>query len=451
MFFLVMQFLWKYVDDLMGKGLEWYVIAELLFYASANLVPMALPMAILLSSIMTFGNLGESNELTAMKSAGLSLTKIMRPLTTFIVILSIGAFFFSNYTWPVANLRFRALINDIQQQKPTLTLNAGVFYNDIPDFSIFVKEKNNSDESFKNIWIFDQTHPNPFNKRDLYADEGQLMKTDNGDHLYFHLFDGKIYQELDRSNVKNSKWPFMKMKFREGTIHFDMQAFKLQRTDVDVFRSHFEMMNMEQLETAEDSLRAHLEERRNDFSVFIANHFMVFRPLQVKQKDSSKISATAYQWKKLSDKEKKNSIGYALQKARDIQQVYTGVKEEVRGRMEYINKHRIEWHRKLTLSFACVILFFIGVPLGAIIRKGGLGAPLVASVLLFILFYIISISGEKMAKSEVIDPFTGMWLSTFILAPVSILLTWSGNRDSKLFAREFYISKWRALSRKRKN
>lgn len=449
MFFLVMQFLWKYVDDLMGKGLEWYVVAELLFYASANLVPMALPIAILLSSIMTFGNLAESNELTAMKSAGLSLTRIMRPLTVFIFLISIGAFFFSNYTWPVANLKFRALINDIQEQKPTLALNPGTFYNDIPGYSIYAKEKNNSDESFKEIFIFDQSHPNALLKRDLYAEQGQLLKTDNGDHLYFTLIDGRIYQEMDPSSVKNAKYPFMKMSFKEGVLHFDMEAFKLQRTDVDVFRSHFEMMNMEQLEIAEDSLRSHLAQRREDFSKFITNEFMIYRPVQVRQADSSSLVPTAFLWKNLEKKEKANAVSVALTKAREINRVYTGLKDEVRGRNEYINKHRIEWHRKLTLSFACVILFFIGAPLGAIIRKGGLGAPMVASVLLFIFFYIVSISGEKMAKSEVMDPFWGMWLSTFVLAPFSFLLTWSSNRDSKLFTKDFYISKFRFLRRRK--
>lgn len=462
MIFLIMQFLWKYVDDLMGKGLEWYVIAELLFYASANLVPMALPLAILLSSIMLFGNLGESSELTAMKSSGLSLLRIMRPLTIFIFLLSFAAFLFANYLWPVANMKFRSLIFDIQQQKPSLSLNEKSFYNDIPGYSIRIMEKNKKGDEFKDVLIFDHSEGNVVYKRDIWAEGGSIEQINGGKAMIFHLTNGKIYQEVQPRMVKGGVYPYQKIYFKRANLNFDLSAFQLQRTNVDVYNTHYEMLNMEQLATQEDSLKVEMRRKKEELARNIERRYLLFRKagsaqdpeivatgsiipvLKPNSVDTNLLAATPSKpilqsFEARSREDKKRIVDGALNMARGNVDYLIGRRDEFNGRDEFIQRHRLEWHRKLTLSVACIILFFIGAPLGAIIRKGGLGAPIVASTLLFILYYIISITGEKMAKSGVIDPFWGMWISSIILFPVGFFLTYKSNRDSTLFDLDFYL------------
>lgn len=478
MVFLILQFLWKYVDDLMGKGLEWYVVAELLFYASANLVPMALPLAILLSSIMVFGNLGESSELTAMRSAGLSLMRIMRPLIIFIAFISISAFFFANYLWPVANMKFRSLIFDIQNQKPALTLTERRFYNDIPGFSIRVMEKTKEGSHFKDILIYDHSTGNVNFKRDIWAESGNLEKINGGKGMLFHLNNGKIYEEVQGRMMKGGIFPYQKIQFKKASLYFDLSSFQLQRTDVQVFNTHYEMMNMAQLASAEDSLRMNLYEKRKEMSDNFARRFLIFRPVGnfdpthpvavptltlnkvANQKpilksanDSiqpSSVNHSFVPFREQHGEQRTRTLASAQSMARNSLEYILGRKEEFTGREEFIQRHRLEWHRKLTLSVACFILFFIGAPLGAIIRKGGLGTPIVASTILFIFYYILSISGEKMAKANVLDPFWGMWMSSFILFPVGLYLTWKSNNDSALFDKDFYLRLFR-IKRLRKS
>jgi lipopolysaccharide export system permease protein len=480
MIFLILQFLWKYVDDLMGKGLDWTIIIELLFYASANLVPMALPLAILLSSIMTFGNLGESSELTAMKSAGLSLMRIMRPLTYFIILIAIGAFLFFNYVWPVANLKFRALIVDIQQQKPTMTITEKSFYNNIPGFSIRVMEKSKDGEEMSDILIYDHSNMNVTYKRDVWAEKGHIEQINQGNAMIFHLENGKIYEEVHPSVMKGGTYPFQTLHFKKAGLFFDLSEFKLQRTDMEVYSNHYELMNMAQLSVMEDSLRNTLLGKRADLAKNFMMRFLTYRyhsdsistpkdtvlqaetaidttpkPLALNKPGlmlstpdtASKAKFLVFQpgvpFQKRDLNEKRRLASNALNQARNSASFVTNLREEFRGREEFIQRHRLEWHRKMTLSVACIILFFIGAPLGAIIRKGGLGAPIVASTLLFIFYYILSIVGEKMAKSGAIDPAWGMWMSSIILFPVGFFLTWKSNNDSKLFDRDFYLRLFR--------
>ncbi len=444
MVFLIMLFLWKYVDELMGKGLPWYVIFELLFYASANIVPMALPLAILLSSIMTFGNLAESSELTAMRSAGLSLLRIMQPLTTFIVIVAIAAFGFANYLWPVANLKFRSLLWDIQQQKPTMNLKEAIFYNDIPGYSIRAMRKNKTGETLEDVLIYDHTNPSAIYKRDIWAEKGKLIQTDDGELLIFHLYNGKIYEEVEPRTLRGGSYPSQKITFTEAKLNFDLSAFKLQRTDVELFRSHYEMLNLKQLAVMEDSLYRNLLDRKANYTDNFDRRFLVYR-------DTLRMHVKAENpWSHLGPGEKRRSVETALSLARNAQEFIRGSGNEFRDRMQYIQKHQLEWHRKLTLPFACLILFFIGAPMGAIIRKGGIGAPMVASILFFLLYYVISISGEKMARTGVLTPFWGMWISTFILFPIGVFLTYKSNRDSKLFDRDYYLRLFRLKRKIRK-
>lgn len=442
MIFLILQFLWKYVDDLMGKGLPWITIAELLFYASANLVPMALPLAILLSSIMTFGNLAENSELTAMKSSGMSLMRIMRPLILFIGVLSVGAFFFANNVFPVANMKFRSLIFDIQQQKPTLTIREGIFYNDIPGFSIYVEKKSTDGNSMEDILIYDHQQHSSRYKRSIVAEKGKILQSKESHFMIFHLSNGQVYQELEPGQVKGKAFGFQHLKFKEGDFNFDLSDFELQRTDVDVFKDHYEMLNLSQLASQEDTLKIKLKFREQEFTDVTSKRFLPFRIAH--QNDS--IHHDFYQeFGQLNKSIQFMRLNEALNNARNLKQNGIDYEGNYLGAKEQIARHRLEWHRKLTLSVACLILFFIGAPLGAIIRKGGLGAPIVASTILFIFYYILSIAGEKMSKSAVVDPFWGMWLSSFILFPIGFFLTYKSNNDSTLFDKDFYIRILRAF------
>jgi lipopolysaccharide export system permease protein len=446
MVFLILQFLWKYVDDLMGKGLSISIIAELLLYASANLVPMALPLAILLSSIMTFGNLGESSELTAMKSAGLSLLKIMRPLIIFTFLLSIAAFLFANYTWPVANLKFKSLLFDIQEKKPTLSLKEKMFYTDIPGYSIRVGKKYPNGTDFDNLLIYDNSAQNYFYKRDIVAEKGSMKNNEEESYMQLHLYNGKIYQELDPGIAKSTNQPFQRIYFKEGILTFDLSSLRLQRTSAELYQGHYEMLNMQQLAKISDSLKYAAAERLKENSQEIKNRFLVFR-----YKDTAVINQTkdVLRYRELDSIKQKYALNEALNQASSILQTVNWHREEYEARIQNIARHDIEWHRKITIPFACFVLFFVGAPLGAIIRKGGMGAPIVVSTVLFIFYYILSISGEKMAKSYVLSPFTGMWLSAIILVPVAAWLTYSSNNDSKLFDNDFYINLFRKIKLKK--
>lgn len=249
-----MQFLWKYIDDLMGKGLEWSVITRLLFYASANLVPMALPLAILLSSIMTMGNLAESNELTALKSAGLSLLKIMVPLSVMIGILSFTAFIFSNNIWPVANLKFKSLLYDVTQQKPTFNITEGAFYKELDGFAIRVKSKDVKTNTLNTVRIYNHSGIRESKRKSIDAEKGLMEQSSDKRYLYFTLDNGYVYEEQNTRHFDNNSHPFIKTKFEKARVKFDLSVFNLQRTDEDLWKEEYEMLNLKQINTALDSM-----------------------------------------------------------------------------------------------------------------------------------------------------------------------------------------------------
>ncbi len=431
LFIFLMQFVWKYIDDFVGKGLDGFVIAELLFYASANLVPMSLPLAILLSSIMTMGNLAEQYELVAMKASGLSLMRVMMPLMIFIGIVSMGAFYFNNIISPYANLKFKSLLWDVTHKKPTLELREGVFYNGIDGYSIRVAEKDNETNSLTDVLIYQHDKENPGNKRVIRAREGQMLKTAGSRDLVLHLKDGVSYDELTTRKTEN--YPHIKSRFKEDFITMDLSGFDLQRTDEDLWKSHMKMLSMAQLREAIDSLNVQRDSRQDDFERYMDRSLSIA--------DSTKLIAdtSVVLFTDLNNMEKRQVVNVAMNMTRNAKNYMNRTKEEITGRAEYIDKHKIEWHRKLILSFACIILFFIGAPLGAIIKKGGLGLPVIFSVLFFLIFHITSISGEKMVESGALSPFLGMWMSSAILLPIAIFLTYKAAKDAPLFDRDTYV------------
>lgn len=438
-----MQFVWKYIDDFVGKGLDGFLIAELLFYASANLVPMSLPLAILLSSIMTMGSLAEHYELVSMKSSGLSLPRIMAPLIILICFVSLGAFYFNNTVSPYANLKFKSLLWDVTQKKPTMELREGVFYNGIDGYSIRISDKQEDTDILGDILIYKHDRENPGNRNVIRAETGEMKKQPGSQNLVLHLKNGVSYDEV--AVRKNDNIPHIKSRFEEDFITMDLSGFDLQRTDEDLWKSHMKMLSMRQLKLAIDSLNVQKEVRKADFLRYMDRSIAITDSTELVS-DSSYVSFAG-----LTNVEKRQVTSVAINMTRNAKNYMNRTKEEISGREEYINKHKIEWHRKLILSFACIILFFIGAPLGAIIKKGGLGLPVIFSVLFFLIFHITSISGEKMVESGALSPLAGMWFSSMILLPIAIFLTTKAAKDAALFDRDTYVKFFDLLARLFKN
>ncbi len=425
-----MQFVWKWVDDFMGKGLELTVILELLLYASANLVNICLPLAVLLSSIMTFGNLAENFELTALKSAGISLIRIMFPLTMFVVLLTFGAFYFANNISPVATLKFKSLLYDITQAKPGIELRDGIFYNGIEGYSIRVSHNDRETGDLNDMLIYDHAKKQTGNRTVIRAEKGRMEQTDDKRFLILTLYDGYSYDESGSDQSKKSDYPLVRNHFEKDILRIDMSGFLLQRSDEDQWKNHMQMLTMGQLRESIDSLYSLYDKREEDYFTYI-NRTVGLRN-DSNETDFSSITPDDY-FAGLDYQMKRRTVNIALNVVQNNENHTKAVHQEMENRITYITRHFNEWHRKLTLPFACMVFFFIGAPLGALIKKGGLGLPVVISVLFFLLFHITSITGEKMAKTGVIDSFSGMWLSTFILLPISVFLTLRATRDASLF------------------
>ncbi len=437
-FVLLMQFLWKYIDDLVGKGLEITILAELIFYASATFVPMALPLAILLSSLMTFGNLGEYYELTALKASGVSLQRIMMPLIVVSVIISVTAFVFSNNILPIANLKFRTLLYDIRHQRPDINIQPGIFYKGIDNYVIKIAGKNYKTKMMYKLMVYDHTDNNG-NTNITVSDSATMHVSTDENNMILTMYNGSKYEELpeERKQVVNMTYPHRHSTFDKETIALDLSGFGLKRTNEDLFKDNQEMLNITQLMNAVDSLTVAFEKRKEFFgkNLLLSTYF----------KRENKIDSiaivldTIYKYdidsvyESFELKERKKIIDMASNFARSAQTYVSTTVLDYEFRDRYIIKHNIEWHRKFSLSFACLVLFFIGAPLGAIIKKGGFGMPVVVAVVFFIFYYVIMIVGEKTAKEGIITVYQGMWLSAFILLPVGIFLTSKATTDSVIF------------------
>lgn len=462
MFILVMQFFWKYIDDLMGKGLSISVIAELLFYVSASLIPLALPLAILLSSIMTFGNLAENNELTALKSSGLSLYRIIKPLAAVVLIIALFTFYFSNYVIPVANLKWHSLIFDIQNTKISSIITPGVYSKELDGYVIKVDE--GTDSEFKGIIIHDQTSPNEL--KTIRAKEGKIYKSENGKDLFFELRNGSVVEELDpqpptftpdgkKHNVKSR--PSRRTRFDQATYKIDLSGFDLNRSREELFKDKHEMMNVFQInfvmdsinDKGQDVLKGFVDRIKTDHPYFLAHSFLentspnIIDDLEVTAPD------TLINFNDLTKTEKINAIRNAQSKLRNKNKNLQSQKEFLISMENDMDSYMIEFNRKFALTVAIIILFFIGAPLGAIVRRGGFGAPVVIAALLFMVYFVLITIGESLATSGTVSPFLGMWFSSFILAPIAVYLMISAANDSPLLGRET-LSRINFFKRKKK-
>lgn len=447
MFMLIMQFLWKYIDDLMGKGIDTLLILELFFYVSASLIPLALPLAMLLSSIMTMGNLAENNELTALKSAGMSLFKIMRPLTFVVIFISFCTFLFSNFVIPVANLKWRSLIYDIQETKIATILTPGVYTTVLDGYAIKIKEGN--DKEFKDITIHD--HTDPLIVKTVKAEKGEVFKSKNGSYLFFKLSNGNVFEELvsnqsTETGKTGSFYPSRRSSFSNATYKIDLTGFKINRTDEDLFKNEYEMWNVFQINHALDSIQDGAMKIRENFIKSIKLEHVYFqsktKPLKPIQ-DSLKREASTinlFSISKLNKNDLINSYQNIISKIRRKNQNLDSQKEFFSSFQNSLNLFETEFHKKFALTFAIVVLFFVGAPLGAIVKKGGFGAPVVIAALLFMMYYVLTEVGMGLAESKTVSPFIGIWLATFVLAPIAFILMRAASLDAKVFDKKLWIN-----------
>lgn len=446
-FVLVMQFLWKYVDDLVGKGLNTGILLELLLYASARLVPMALPLAILVASIMTLGSFGEHFELTAIKSSGVSLLRFIRALALFVIGLSLFAFFFSNNLLPKANLKFGALLYDIRHQKPTVAIKPGIFYSGIDGFYIRVEDKDDETNSLYKITVYDHTSGKG-NDHVITAEKGQMLQDEEATTLTLRLENGKQYREIDPQEPQPEKrYEMVSTQFKSWEKKFDLSAFKLSRTDENFFKDLKQMLNLQQLYDEIDTI--HSEERQllAGFNNYLIPYYAFKRMGADTVSHAHETAPVAQAGGYLADltsydqRTKIQILEKAMNKARNIKNFADVTAKQMSYKSKDYTTHMIEVYRKFTLSVACLVLFFIGAPLGSIIRKGGLGWPLFYSVIFFILYHVTGMIGEKLAENNVLTAFGGMWLSTAVLLPMGLFLTMKATSDSKIFSIDYY-TKW---------
>lgn len=435
-FFLLMQFLWKYIDDLVGKGVEWYYLLELLFYTSASLVPLALPISVLLSSLMTFGTMGEYNELAALKSAGVSLTRTMRPLIVLMLFICVGAFLFSNYVMPVANLKGETLLRNISTMKPALNIRAGVFYGGIEGYSIKIGEKYGPNENqLRDVYIYDHTSKEG-NRKVIVAKNGEMNLTEDEQYLYLDLDKGTSYEEiLPESRKDRVRHPFVRSSFEKARIRFDLSSF--QSGDLrQVRQKSFQMLNTGQLIEASDSLNLKLADRRSSVIRSFRSKYGFESNIDL---EGQNLGSTDNVISPLSEAMQRRAVENALRLARAQRAYLDQLAQEFNWREKVIARYYLEWHKKFSLSFAVLVLFFIGAPLGAIIRKGGIGLPVVVSVCIFIVYHTMSFSMEKLGRELVWEPVRAMWTASFILLPIGIFLTYKSATDSALFNMEVYL------------
>lgn len=448
-FILLMQFVWMHVNDLVGKGVEIKVLAEFFIYAVTSVVPLALPLAILLASLMTFGNLGEKFELTAMKAAGVSLFRIMRPLAIAIAFVSVGAFMFSNYVLPVSQVKLWALIFSLKQKSPELDIPQGEFYDGIEGYNIYVRRKAPQTGMLYDMMIYDYSEGFR-NASVMVADSGRIFFTDDKKYLILHLYSGESFENLDRNQQRatNSEKniPYRRESFaqKQMLIDFDME---FDRYNEDVLADQHVSKDVVELVQSIDSVQLLAHDRSKEQSRTLVNN-RYFGRERVANRDvdmweGAKELYAGYDvdslYGRFSDDERYRALSAAIEKAKAQRDQIDYNALMLNDYQRYIRKHEIELYRKFTLAFACLIFFFIGAPLGAITRKGGLGAPVVISVVMFIIYYIIDNTGYKMAREALWPCWAGMWLSSMVLLPIGIFLTYKAATDSALFNPEVWM------------
>lgn len=451
LFIVLMQFLWKHIEDLVGKGLSIDVIGELFFYAALTMVPMALPLAVLLASLMTFGNLGEKFELTAIKAAGISLFRIMRPLIIFMVFLAIGAFFFQNNVLPVAQTKMWTLLFSMRQKSPEVEIPERGFYDQIPGMNLYIEKKNRDTGMLYDLIIYDISRGLD-NSRVILADSGKMNFTEDKTHLFLHLYNGEMFENLkdNAMGASSSNYlPFRRESFLDKQIYFTFDA-NFNRMDESTMRNQYVGKNIAELRHSIDSIQHVVDSIGDNYASDIVSqpYVSVQSTSRMRKKDGEIVTTRMPEvaagseinidtvFAGTSIRSSRSYITHALNRAKRQRQDYEFRSTLLVEQAKNMRRHDIEMQRKFTLSFACLIFFFIGAPLGAIIKKGGIGTPLVISVFLFIIYFIVDNMGYKMARDGKTEVWIGIWLSSMVLLPMGVFFTYKAVGDSQVFDTE---------------
>lgn len=460
LFIVLMQFLWKSIDDLVGKGLSVGIIAELFFYAAITMVPTALPLAVLLASLMVFGNLGEKFELTAMKASGISLFRIMRPLMIFMICLSIGAFFFQNDILPIAKTKMWTLTFSVRQKSPEVEIPVRSFYDQIPNLNLYTESKNPETGMLYGMIIYDLSRGYD-NTRVILADSGRFNFTEDKTKLLLHLYSGEMFENMRDNSMgaSSSRYlPFRREHFTDKQVYFPFDA-NFNRLDEEGMRSQYIGQNASQLIHSIDSIGHEVDSVGAIYAHEIRTlPYYGISPRTETMPDGSRRNMTppTVVMEKPIDIDSiylargpgmaKSYLNQALSKAKRQKQEYLYRSLALEEQAKLMRRHDIELQRKFTLSFACIIFFFIGAPLGAIIKKGGLGTPLVISVLLFIIYFLIDNAGYKMARDGKVPVWEGIWLSSLALLPLGVFFTYKAVGDSAVFNIDAYKNFFRRIA-----
>lgn len=449
MFILVMQFMWRYIDELVGKGLTFGVICELMMYAAATLIPMGLPLATLLASIMTMGNMGENYELLALKSAGISLPNIMKPLFWVVLVVSIASFFVSNNLVPYATQKIYSIIYDIRQQKQTMEFKDGIFFNGIENMSIRVSKQDAQTRLLTDVLIYDNRKING-DMTTTVADSGYINLSEDKRFLLVTLYNGETYEET-RSHNWSRENTFRHHTFESQRGIIPLEGFDFQRSDESLFGSSSRSQNIKELTRGIDSLElANSRSISRSYEPLLRTSLFPLMPqlgqdsIPIEKYD--RVLAANDSLSTLSTRDLRGLYGTALGKARTAKSNHSFDEKVSKSTLTSLYLFQVEWHRKLSVPVSVMIFFLIGAPLGAIIRKGGLGTPIVVSVLFFVVYYIVSITGEKMAREGTWASSSGMWISTLILLPIAVYLTYKATNDSNLLNSEWYYAQYKKVS-----
>lgn len=429
------------MDELIGKGFGVILILKMLVYMSTTLVPLALPLAVLLASIMTFGNLGENYELVAIKSSGVSLLRIMRPLFVVMIFISGIAFFVSNNLIPVASLKAYTLLYDLRNSKLSLSMREGQFNNEINGYSIRVGSKSKDGKLIKDIIIYDNS-AGIGNDKLILAKEGEMISSADKRYLIFRLRDGWRYEEAINGKGGTNSYSQIRMHFKESDKVFDMSSFKVQKTDENTMKGGQAMMNVAQLNVNIDSVKRSIPREAERYGYELKNYLTIksddSAALKAKLKTSKTNNFEGLFLNTVPDSLKRRVLEIAESQARSTK-LYTDVtSKSIELFNNQLTSYLVEWHRKFSLSIACLLLYLIGAPLGAIIRKGGIGMPLIVAVIFFVAYFITSKTGESLSTTNKVPPYFGMWLSSLMLLPFAFVFIRAARNDSKMFSKEWY-------------
>lgn len=431
-FILLMQFLWKYVDDMVGKGLEWSVILELLFFAAMNILQMSLPLSILCASIFVYGNLGESNELIAIKAAGVSLFRMMMPLIIFNVFVAGFGFVYSNNILPYSNLRLWSLMYDVRNQRPEMNIKEGIFFDGIDQVRLKIAEKNPETNMMYDVMIYDHRN-NLGNTNVTIADSARMDVINEGRYLQFMLYSGRRYEDVSEgvdAKTMREKNPFQVQEFSKQQALFELESFGFNRTDMDLFRHNSQMQNTLQLRATIDSLQeTFMFRNQRSFDYFFTQYFFKSRSKSFSGGSVVGIDTT---FKSFNNAYKEQALTRALSYARSSENYLTTAIDNNESQDMTINKHRIELHKKFILALGCFIMFFVGAPFGSIVRKGGLGVPIIFSFFFYLSYYVLSMFGERAVKAVELPAYQGMWISTAVILVLGIYFTYMAVHDKVL-------------------